>query len=700
MFGHACDEPIALIATHPRDSLVLVCTSKCNMTLLDLTKNRSLRSFSIQSQYFSKEIQQALKVPPLALYFIDSITCRTIQNVLRSTIQNIPFENCFCIVFPKGIVTFDHSYLNCHYKPLDFVATCAAQAPDSIILSDAQGNIYILNLITFTSKKIYTTSSPPLKLFVASFPGEIYGIIAPTQNSIEFIKGSGSLSSSLQCEMGRTLTYDPYTQTLTCAFDKRSAKMFSVTPQKIECIGECSFTGVSLSESKPTNFNVQQVAPCHLASSPHPLFYALCENSALFICGRMQPLMRIDSFPGPRIKKLNGSIMESSLTDMSQLQIVSENMLLIVDISAYFPMICPTQPLPKFYRQLAHPDGIFTTYRKSDLTCIVDRCAKRYYVYDKARKEIAQGEAFDAIIGPENQFAYLTSSQGKKSSVNKLYIVDEKLEKHELAITPNPELPNVQRLLSFGDYLAVVVSANPTDIGINPQSQPRSGALAWRWSTFEPVTLQIEGTSQTVYRNGILVAASPSTYAVYSTKSGELKEICRRNISVIHMKLSNEKLYVLSNDGLYIDDFKNVTFAATKYSHLITHDKSSTRIPINVQYISHIDEKTIAFVDKAGVTTTIGLPVSIDETGGKSMLSNLVSQPDPINAFKQAFANSKEEDKRSILIFMLRIVDWENIEPYLLPAERAATDTVLQSHSQENIDAFKKFLVSEMEIDV
>jgi hypothetical protein len=671
------------------------------MTLLDLSKNRSIRSFSIPSSNFTKEIQQAIKVPPLALYFIDSITCKTIQSVLRSTIQNIPSEHCVCLVFPKGIVTFDHSYLNCKFTPFDFVAICAAQAPDGLILSDAHGNIYILSLITLTAKKIYTTSSPPIKLFVASFPGEIYGIIAPTQNGIEFIKGSGSISSSLQCETGRAFAYDPYTQTLTCVPDKRSAKMYSVTPQKIECIGDCSFTGVALGDSKPTNYNIQQIAPCHIASSPNPLFYALCDQSALFICGRMQPLMKIDSFPGPRIKKLNCTIMESSLTDMSQLQIVSENMFLIVDISAHFPMICPTQPLPKFYRQMAHADGIFTTYRKGDITCIVDRCAKRYHVFDKSRKEIAQGEAFDAIIGPQNQFAYLTCSQAtaKKVSVAKLYIVDEKLEKHELAITANEELPNVQRLLSFGDYLAVVVSANPTDIGTNPQTQPRTGALAWRWSTFEPVTLQIEGTSQIVCGKDVLVAASPSTYVVYSTKSGELKELCRRSLSVAHMKLFNDKLYILSTNGLYIDDFKNVVFIAARFSHAITSSKISTPIPINVQYLSHIDEKTISFVDKSGVETTIGLPVT-NGLSERSLVANLVSAQDPVKALKQAFPNANDEDKRSILLFMLRSVDWSNVEPYLLLSERAATDTVLKSPSQANINAFKQYLINEMELDV
>ena len=699
MFGHACDEPIAYIVGHPIDSLLLVCTTKCNLTLLDLSKNRSLRSFSIPP-IFSKEITQYFKSPPIAMFFIDNITCRAIQSVIKSTIQNLPTEQFICLVFPKGVVTFDHSYLNCKFTPFDFTANCVAQAPDSLILGDSNGNIHVFSLTSLTSKKLCQVSGTPLGVFVSPIQGDSYGIIVPTQNGIELFKSSGPSASSIQAEMGRSFAYDPFTQILTTILDKRTVKMFSVTSQKIELIGECSFTGVVLGESKSTNYNVQQIAPCHLPCSPFPLFYALCDQSTLLICGRMSPLMRIESFPGPRIKKLNGSFMTSSLTDPAQLSIVSENMLLVVDMQAHLPQIVPTMPIPKFFKQQTHKDSIFTTYRKGDRTCIVDRCAKRFHVYDKSRKEISQGECYDAILGPQGKFAYLQITQAKKGSTSKIIIVDEALQKHELSVAPIDGLPSIQRLISFGDYLAVVVSSNQSDFGTNPQSQPRAGALSWRWSNYEPVTLQIEGTSQATYGDGYIAAASPTAYVVYSLVNNELKELCRRSVKVSHMKIYKGKLFLLSTEGLFIDNFKDLCLIASRYSHLVTIDRNTNRIPINAQYIARIDDKTVSVIDQAGNETTIGFTYTGEEPGQKTFLQTLASAPDPENALKSAFATAKDEDKRGILLCMLRYVDWSSVEPYILPSERAGTDEVLQTGATQNLNEFRQFLTSEMVLDV
>ena len=699
MFGHACDEPIAFVVSHPVDSLLLVCTTKCNLTLLDLSKNRSLRSFSIPP-IFSKEVAQNFKTPPIAMYFIDNITSRTIQSVLKSTIQNLPTENFICLVFPKGIITFDHSYLNCKFTPFDFTATSVAQAPDSLILGDSSGNIHAFSLLTLTSKKIAQVSSAPYAIFVSPCQGDSYGIVVPTQNGVDFIRSSGKVASQLQAEMGRSLAFDPFSQTLTTISDKRTVKMFKVSSQKAELIGECSFSGVVLGESKPTNYNVQQIAPCFLSCSPQPLFYALCDQNTLLICGKMQPLMRIESFPGPRIKKLTGSFMESSLIDPMQLSIISENMILVVDIAAQLPQIVPSAPIPKFFRQQTHKDSIFTTYRKGEITCIVDRCAKRYHVYDKSRKEISQGECYDAIIGPQNKFAYLQISQAKKGATAKIFIVDEALEKHELSVASVEGLTSIQRLISFGDYLGVVVSSNQSDLGTNPQSQPRATALAWRWSTYEPVTLQIEGTSQVVCGDNYLAAASPTSYVVYSTDSSELKEICRRAIKATHMKLYKGKLFLLSSDGLFIDNFKEVRLIAPRFSHLVTIDRNTNRIPINAQFISRIDDKTVSVVDQAGNETTIGFTYAPEPPKEKSLLATLATGPDPEEALKSAFATAKDEDKRGILLLMLRNVDWSNVEPYILPSERYGTDEVLQTGATQNRDEFRQFLTKEMVLDV
>ncbi|EAY13713.1 hypothetical protein TVAG_371870 [Trichomonas vaginalis G3] len=704
MFGHACDEPIALVAAHPCDSLFLVCTYKINLTLLDLSKNRSLRTFGINTANLNKEQLQIVKSSPIGLFFIDNLTCRTLHSMISSTIQNLPSDKFIAVVFPKGMFTFDYTCIDSKFIPFDNItATYAAQAPDAIILCDQSGAVYNFSLITSLLTKIHTTTAPPLGVFVGASKGEPYGIIIPTTSGVEFVRLNNQSPAPLNIEVGRNFAFDPYTSTLFSIIDKRSVKVFRVALTRVECIGECSFSAVAFGESKGTNYNLQQIAPCFLPYSPpnKPLFYALCDQNALFICGVSKPLMRIENFPPPQIRKLNGSFMAAHPTNSSNIIIAYDNNLLIVDISAHLPTVVPSLPIPKALRsQLQYDGGLFNVIRRGDLTIVVERCSKEYHVYDNSllKKEIQKGKAYDIVPGPGKNFAVLNISPEKKNTAS-ISIYSEPKKPQDITVQVPDGYSSIQRLISFGDYLAVICSENETDLSRNPQKRPKSTALAWRWTTKEPVPLEIFGTSMACAGDGYVAAGSPNMYALYKVEDGKLHYLATRNIAPISMRFYKGSLFVISNEGLYIDDMKSAILVAVRYSHLTSADKKGTRIPIRASCIMKIEDKSITLCDNNGIESVMGMPERVEVPIKINLIDKLAAASDALEKMKEAFPKASEEDKRHILLLMLRNVDWSVVEEYLTVSEKAGTEMVLQNGT-ENIEKFKAMLSEELELDM
>lgn len=704
MFGHGCEEPIALVAAHPCDNLVLVCTHKINLTIIDLSKNRSLRSFGIPS-IFSKEQMQLIKSNPIGLFFVDNLSCRTLQTIISSTIQNLPSENFICIVFAKCMVIFDYTCITCKFVSFDITAAYVAQAPDALVIADQTGNIYIYSFITNQmSSKIYTTSSPPSGLFVGASKGDPYGIIIPTQSGIEFVKPNNQAGPpTLNIEVGRNFAFDPYTSTLFSIVDKRSAKIFRCTSEKLQSIGECSFSSVSIQDSKPTNYNLQQIAPCYLPYSPinKPLFYALCDQNALFICSPSQVLMKVDfhdKFPPPQLRRLVGTYMGSHITNYTNLIIASEQFLFIIDIGAYLPNVVPSHPIPKSIKQNFHGDGLYTVLRHGELTVVIERTQRKFFVYDNKllKKEIKNGTAYDVVIGPGRRFATINPSSQKDTWTLQIY--DESLKPKDIEV--KPKLPLVQRLISFGDYLAVVYAQDENGLSSNPQKKPKTGALAYRWSTFEPVTLEISGTTMAAYASGYVAIASPSMYALYKVgENNSLMHVANRNIAPISMKFHKDQLFVIANEGLYIDNMKTVNLVAIRFSHLISVDGKGTKIPMRATYITKIEDKTLTLCDNNGIETTIGMPEVPEVPAKQNKIDLLANQPDPFQKLKDAYKDASDEDKRHILILMLREVDWAAAKPYLQVSEKAGTESVLQEGG-EALNEFNYMVQNEMELDL
>ena len=129
------------------------------------------------------------------------------------------------------------------------------------------------------------------------------------------------------------------------------------------------------------------------------------------------------------------------------------------------------------------------------------------------------------------------------------------------------------------------------------------------------------------------------------------------------------------------------------------NELSLDKVPINAQFITKIDDKTVTLADQTGVETPVGLP-SLTEKIEMSKLEELVNSEDPMSVIKASYAQSNDEEKRGMLLLMLRYVDWASVEPYLLPSERVGTEEVLNYDTQANRSEFRKFLTEEMILDV
>jgi hypothetical protein len=327
-----------------------------NVTIFDMAKNRSVRQFSVPER---RLIGWAGHAQPIGLFFIDNITSRCIQCILKSTILQFPADAYIALVFPRGVVTWNHTITDPEWHPFDFTAGSVTQTPDSFVLGDsATGNLYAVSLLNWQSKKFATAGGPISYLFTSQFGSGEFGIVSVSNSLIEFFSGSGKQTAQLPTESCKIVCFDVFSSTLFCL--RRSiVRSYSILPGKIEKIGECSFTGVSVPETKSTNYSVLAICPCHLPGSIHPLFFALCDGGSLLIGSPSRVVQKVQAYPSPAFtKKINSSIALPHPTDMSLIIIWSRNDMLILDISAHLPQVVPSPAVRAFFRQSQVLEGI------------------------------------------------------------------------------------------------------------------------------------------------------------------------------------------------------------------------------------------------------------------------------------------------------------------------------------------------------
>lgn len=705
MFGHACEEPISLVTPHPCNFQVAICTTKLNLTILDILKNRSIRNFSIKST-LPKEAQPSSKTLPLGLFFTDNIACRAYQSILLSTIQQLPSSSYLCLVLPKGIVSWDITTFKQSWTPFDFVANSVTQTPDSLIIGDNSHTLYIYSLINGSIKVFATTSGTPNYLFTSSCGGVQFGIVSfSSLNVIEFFSSSGKLASKLQAESIKNIAFDVYSGTLFTVDDKRTVSSYSITPLSISKVGECGFSNLSFNDSKPTNYNIQQICPCRLPITSKPLFFAICEQCTLLLGGPSKVIQKVSSFPAnKKIKKLNCTSMKAHPTELPLFYFVSDNQLIVIDIFSHLPHIMPSLPIPAQIQKSSQVDGIYNVTSNEEITCVMNYSTLTYTISDnKTNKIIATNNALFVVIGPRNRYAHFIKEASRKhKEISYRYYIQvfEGTSLHKkIHVVPPKDIEYPLRLFSFGDeYFALIFGHSILDTSFNLQSQGQTTAFVYHWDTLNQVGVQIENSTNIVSSPPLLAIASPNEYAVYDISNGFVEK-CRRQKRAYHMKFYEGKLYLLTHNGLEIDNFKTIELVSSRFSHELTKEKNATLIPMNALIIKEIYNGSVTVLDNFGKATTIGIPEEEMFDDGVPLIVNVALSNNPIEAASSAFQSASENEKKQMMLMMMRTLGWDAVEPVLSKSELAIAEYSMNAENTDYRDSFNEYLKTELEID-
>lgn len=726
MFGHACDEPIALFCAHPWNNQIILCTTKHNLILIDILKNRSIRSFSVSSSTSKDAQSAAAKSSPIGLFFVDNIACRAYQSIIKSTIQQLPSDHYICLVFPRGLILWNHTICSSEWIPLNFTATCVVQTPDSLILGDNGTRLYQISLIDRQVKEFAKVQSSPSYLFLTIFSGDQYGILSvSSQNSIDFISSSGKPAAQIQCDVGKSVAFDVFTNTLYIMGNKKTVHVYSVSSNKIDKVGECSFSGVTAGDTKPTNYTVQQIAPCRLPLSPRPLFYAICESQSLLIGGATKVVQKVDSFPAVRtLKKLNCSLMQSHPTDLPLLMMASEGQFFVLDMFAHLPHVVPSLAIPDFIPPSDRPEGIYTVCRNSKLVCLMNHSNEAYSVYDIGKKTKLVGRnAIDVIAGPGSKYAEFkvsgsTSSgstgidrtggnlrsSGRESASNKrkkmtIEVYDaEKGKSQVISVNPTRDLEHPMRLISFGDYFAVIFAKNPLDLSFNMQQRGHTQTLVYSWSTNDPIAIQFDDCSQIAFEPPYIALASPNSYAVFDTEH-QMQLKVRREKRVLHFKFFEGKLYLLTTSGLEIDNFRTVELVSSRFSHLITKEKNAPIIPMNAMMIKEVSHDQVTILDISGNQFSVGIPEEKMDDDKIPLIVKVASTPEPLKAASMASKTASQQQMKSLMLMMMNDVGWPKVLAVLSASEKAASEIAAKEGGTRFQEQFQEYLKNELEME-
>jgi hypothetical protein len=703
MFGYECNEPISLVCPHPYARQILVCTMKNNLAIFDMVKNRSLRTFTVPTSYS----QHVGKSSPIGLFFVDHITNRSIQCTLKSTILQLPADQYISLVFPRGAVMWNHTLVETQWFPFNFTASCVTQTPDSLVLGDGGSNsLSIFSLLNYEIRKFATTEGAPTSIFTSQFGSDQFGIISHSASGhIEIFSASGKVSAKCDGENAKTGVFDVFSNTLFFLRDRKTVRSYSISAQKIERISECSFNKVAVNESQSTNYIVQAICPCHLPITVDPAFFAICDQNSLLVGTSSKVVQKVANYPATEnLRRLSCSVMMAHPTDMSLIILCSEKDLIILDVSSHLPQIVPSIGIPTFFQQVERFQGLFNVFTNDELTIIVNRSSESYSVYKTATNQlIATRSAIDVVLGPKNRYVDLKLSAPrkgkdvqKKAAQLTAQVYDDGAAAQSQPVCPPKDCVYPLRMISFGDFFAVIVGANKLDLSFNNQKTGKTACLVYRWDTLDPVALQLDGAAMIEFEPPYLAIASPTGYAVFDTERGIVEKV-RRQQRVIHFKFFEKKLYLLTMDGLAIDNLKGVALISARFSHLLTVDKNAPFVPVNAVMIKEIQKKAVVIVDTRGNAVTIGIPQE-GEDNSTPMLVRVANSKTPIAVASQLYPKVSEEEVKRMLLLLMNEMGWEAVEPYLSESERAVSELTMGTDDKDYQDDFNAFVANELEV--
>jgi hypothetical protein len=393
-------------------------------------------------------------------------------------------------------------------------------------------------------------------------------------------------------------------------------------------------------------------------------------------------------------------------TDMSLVLIGSGNDMLILDICAHLPQIVPSLGVPSFLKNTEVFEGVFNVFQNDQLFLVINRSSSSYTIYNIENQQvIANRTAVDVILGNGGRHTELTTpilrrrsgDDSKDRRITMNVYDNEKLIR--TILTPFPEdFSFAHRLVSLGELFAVIVGVRPLDLSCNPQRSSRTTCLIYKWDTLEPIALHFDGVSLLTCDPPNLAVASQNSYAVFDTEQ-QMRRKVHRQKRVFSMKFFEKKLYLLTPDGLEIDDFRRIALFSGRFSHLITVDRNAPLIPVNALKIETIRNGTVTVVDTVGNVATIGIPEE-DDNCEQSVLVEVAQAPQPIVAASVVYdAGVKEEEVKQLLLLLSNQMGWDPVDAWLSESERAVAELTANEGDYVLQNEFNDFVVSELEIE-
>lgn len=697
MFGHKCPEAIALVCPHPCHRQIVICSVKHNLTIFDVAKNRSIRTFTIADQSIAASVARQ---SPIGLFFVDNISCRALQVILRGADGDLPAADYLCLVFPKGVVLWDHTVTVSKFYGFAFTANCVAQLPNSLVLGDTGNSLHIFDLKTHQIKQIAQVSEgSPTALFAAQHGSECGIVAVSSTGMIELFAENGRLACQCMGDVSKIMTFDVFTGMLFVLKDKR-VRGYRVTHAGISKEAECGFSSVVLGEAKPVSYSVQNICPCHVPITTHPMFFAICDQNTLLIGGRNRVMQRVESYPAEETKKMNVSIMVAHPTDMSLVIMCSGQDMVVLDVFAHLPQIVPSVEIPNFVKDTEASEGVFNVKTSDELIIIINRSAETYTVYDKQYKQrIATRSAFDVVLGPRRMYAHLSAKgkDGAKELTLELFDGEKSLKSTSLtASRGSRDIP--MRMASIGELCAVVAGDRPLGLSFNTQKQGMTKSHVYKWGTLEPVSVQCDNAAMLDFEAPYIAIASPNEYAVYRAgkKRDDMREIVRRQKRVFHFKLHQGKLYTLTYDGLEVDNLQDVVLLAARYTHL-RPNSDAPLVPINALIIADIQDAVVTVADTNGNSTPIKVLESAEPVESMPPLARIARAEAPIEAAGIEYQRSESEKDRKRMKLM--VLERSAIDADLTESERAAKEQADGGDSRVYLEQFNAYVRTQLEVE-
>ena len=697
MFGHKCPETIALVCPHPCHRQIAICSVKHNLTIFDVAKNRSIRTFSINDQNVAASVARQT---PIGLFFVDNVSCRAIEAVLRIESGELPASDYLCLVFPKGVVIWDHTVTVCKFYGFAFTATCAAQTPNGLVIGDNGNSLHMFDLRTHQIRQIGQVSEgSPAALFITQNLGECGIVAVSSTGMIELFAANGRLSCQCMGDVSKVMTFDPFTGMLFVLKEKR-VRGYRVTTAGISKEAECGFSSVVIGDAKPVSYSVQNICPCHLPITTHPMFFAICDQNALLIGGKNRVMQRVETFPAEETKKMSVSMMIAHPTDMSLVIMCSGQDMVVLDVFAHLPQIVPSVAIPNFVKDTEAAEGIFNVKMNEELIVIINRSAETYTVYDRQTKQrIVTRSAFDVVLGPRRMYAHLSAKrkENAKELTLELFVGDKSLRSTSLTGSRGTkDIP--MRLLSVGELCAVVAGDRTLGLSFNIQKQGMTKSHVYKWGTLEPISVQCDNAAMLEFQPPYLAIASPNEYAVYKVGRAKksLQEIVRRQKRIFHFMLQDDRLYTLTYDGLEVDNLTDVVLLASRFSHLRALSESQL-VPMNAMTIAEVQESVITVVDTNGNSTPIKIPDELDPLESLSPLMRIARAENCVDAARIEYEQTESAKERKRMKLML--LERHAIDPDLTVSERAAKELADECQEHTRRDQFTEFVRTQLEIE-